>query len=136
MHICSDLDALPAGSYDVVISFEVLEHLTQPNDAIRTMARLLKPNGIALVSEAFSSVSTSFPTHLACNFPLRDTTHLLFLRAGLVYTWTNPTQPGKPMEFQRQHLSLQARIARVLRSRWMLRSWMMLLWRGVRTQHR
>jgi len=130
VRICTDLAALPDAAYDVVISLEVLEHLTQPHDAIEAMARLLKPGGIALVSEAFDCVSVTFSTHLACNLPLRDTTRFLFLHAGLIYTWTNPVQPDKPTEFQRRRLSLAGRLRTMLRVRPILRSWLILLRRG------
>lgn len=127
VRICSDLAALGSGTYDVLISLEVLEHLPNPDDAIRTMARLLKRGGIALVSEAFDCVSRVFPTHLACNFALRDTTPLLFLRRGFAFSWTNPEQPGKPMEFRLCHTSRMRRIGALLRSRSMLRELITLL---------
>lgn len=43
--ICSSL--VPSSSMDIMVSFEVLEHLTHPWAAFREMARILKPGGIA-----------------------------------------------------------------------------------------
>lgn len=37
---------LPAGTFDAVVSFEVLEHLLEPKGAFAAMATLLKPGGI------------------------------------------------------------------------------------------
>jgi SAM-dependent methyltransferase len=37
---------LEPGSFDLIVSFEVLEHLQRPNDAFAAMARLLKPGGL------------------------------------------------------------------------------------------
>jgi SAM-dependent methyltransferase len=39
--------ALPPGTYDVMVSFEVLEHVRDLSSAFRAMHRLLKPGGIA-----------------------------------------------------------------------------------------
>lgn len=43
--ICSSKVA--SNSVDVVVSWEVLEHITKPNDAFKEMARILKPGGFA-----------------------------------------------------------------------------------------
>lgn len=43
--ICSS--SLPSASADVVMSWEVLEHLTRPNDAFCEISRILKPGGFA-----------------------------------------------------------------------------------------
>jgi SAM-dependent methyltransferase len=126
----SDFSALENASYDVVISFEVLEHLTDPHEAMATMAGLLKLGGIALISEAFDTMSEGFPTHLATGFALRDTTRFLFLRHGLVYRWTNRTLPDKPMEYERRNLSYLARVWTMLRVRSILRAWLLLIRRG------
>jgi SAM-dependent methyltransferase len=41
------------GSFDTVVLFDVLEHLGKPNDALREIARLLRPGGSALLSVPF-----------------------------------------------------------------------------------
>ncbi len=41
---------LPAASVDAVISFETLEHLTDPANAIAKFSRLLKPQGLLICS--------------------------------------------------------------------------------------
>jgi 2-polyprenyl-3-methyl-5-hydroxy-6-metoxy-1,4-benzoquinol methylase len=105
---------LESAHYDVVLSFEVLEHLTDPAAAIATMARVLKPGGIALASDAFETVNASFPTHLASNYDYRDTTPYLFLRHGLALTWTNRVDWNKPMEFARVALTPSARYRRAV----------------------
>jgi len=43
--ICSS--SVASESKDVIVSWEVLEHITKPNDAFKEMARILKPGGFA-----------------------------------------------------------------------------------------
>jgi SAM-dependent methyltransferase len=42
-----DIQALPfaTGAFDAVVNIQVLEHLNEPSDAVREMARVLKPGG-------------------------------------------------------------------------------------------
>jgi SAM-dependent methyltransferase len=40
------VSALEPGSFDLIVSFEVLEHLARPGDAFAAMARLLRPGGV------------------------------------------------------------------------------------------
>jgi SAM-dependent methyltransferase len=41
------VSSVPSKSRDVIVSWEVLEHITNPNDAFKEMARILKPGGFA-----------------------------------------------------------------------------------------
>ncbi|MEC8989137.1 MAG: class I SAM-dependent methyltransferase, partial [Verrucomicrobiota bacterium] len=40
----------PEGTFDTIVSTQVLEHVRQPEIVIREMARVLKPNGILILS--------------------------------------------------------------------------------------
>jgi 2-polyprenyl-3-methyl-5-hydroxy-6-metoxy-1,4-benzoquinol methylase len=91
-----------SGQYDVVISFEVLEHLPDPEAAIRDMARMLKSGGIALISESFGSLADYLPTHLASNFKYLGKTPFLFFNEGMILRWYNTDPILKPMEFVKQ----------------------------------
>ena len=44
--ICNS--SLPDNTYDIIISFDVLEHLSNPQQALKHMYRVLKPGGIAI----------------------------------------------------------------------------------------
>jgi len=48
----ADLRGIPlaAGSFDLVTSFQVIEHLEDPTPYLETIARLLRPEGLAIVS--------------------------------------------------------------------------------------
>ena len=41
------VSSVASASMDVIVSWEVLEHITNPNDAFKEMARILKPGGYA-----------------------------------------------------------------------------------------
>lgn len=82
-----------AGTADLAVCFEVLEHVYSPLEFVRSMAGLLRPGGRVLVSslgaEGFDiqvlwerSRSVSPPHHL--NFPSVEGFTRLFERAGLV----------------------------------------------------
>lgn len=61
----SDIAAIPAedGSFDVILCTEVLEHVPAPLDAIREMARLLKPGGRLLLTAPLGSGIHQQPYH-------------------------------------------------------------------------
>ena len=50
--VAADATELPfsAGSFDVVFSFSVFEHLTEPDKVMREIARVLRPGGFAHIS--------------------------------------------------------------------------------------
>lgn len=115
IRVVTELGECPRGGYDVVMSFEVLEHLPDPTTAIRDMAHLLKPGGIALVTESFAVVSGSLPTHLASNLQFEGKAPELFAAAGLAMTFDSPITPRKPMEFTR---NASRAVGDMLRASW------------------
>lgn len=54
------------GPYDIIISFEVFEHLPDPFGAARALVRLLRPNGFLAQSACFEDDGT-YPCHLHGN---------------------------------------------------------------------
>jgi ubiquinone/menaquinone biosynthesis C-methylase UbiE len=46
----TQLDHLPSASFDVIVSYETLEHVLQQTQMLKGFARLLKPDGMLLLS--------------------------------------------------------------------------------------
>lgn len=109
VNLISDYNSCLTSQYDVVLSFEVLEHLTDPVAAIRDINLMLKPDGIAIITEAFSAVSDNFPTHLKSNLKFANQTPFLFLQNKMLLTWYSQKSffKFKPMEFvKKEKISL------------------------------
>ncbi len=85
--------------YELVLSFEVLEHLPDPIGSIRDMAHVLNRGGIALVTESFKEVGQRHPTHLYANVQFTSWTPLLFHLNNMPMTWHSTVDRFKPMEF-------------------------------------
>jgi 2-polyprenyl-6-hydroxyphenyl methylase/3-demethylubiquinone-9 3-methyltransferase len=77
-------DLLPVlGTFDVVISLEVIEHLYAPRDFIRTFDTLLRPSGTGLISTPYHGYFKNLAIALAGRFdahfsPLWDGGHIKF----------------------------------------------------------
>lgn len=93
-----DLDTAPFadGSFDIITAFEVLEHVRNPLELMRNVARLLRPNGMFyLTTPNFNSVSRhilgvqwhviEYPEHLFYFTPA--TLRNMAKRAGLAVEW-------------------------------------------------
>ncbi len=102
INLITEYAALQKNYYDVVISFEVLEHLPDPLVAVRDVASFLKPDGIALITEAFEHIYESCPTHLESNRQFSGRTGFIFRANDLALTWYSREPLFKPIEFQKQ----------------------------------
>ena len=103
INLITDYDRIETNFYDVVLSFEVLEHLPEPLVAVRDMAKFLKPDGIALITEAFDFIFESCPTHLESNRRYAGRTGFIFGAENLKLTWYSRAPLFKPMEFRKQN---------------------------------
>ena len=109
VNLISDYNSCLTSQYDVVLSFEVLEHLTDPVAAIRDINLMLTSYGIAIITEAFSAVYDNFPTHLKSNLKFANQTPFIFLQNKMLLTWYSQKSlyKFKPMEFvKKEKISL------------------------------
>ena len=63
----SDLSALPAESFDVIVCLDVLEHVPDPSSLIEQLVRCLRPGGLLIASAPFFAIMPEFSTHLKSN---------------------------------------------------------------------
>jgi len=70
LDMVSDITAIPApdASFDAILCTEVLEHVPHPIDALRELARLLKPGGKLIVTAPFVSNTHFSPYHFCTGF--------------------------------------------------------------------
>ena len=59
----------PSDHFDVAVLTEVLEHLPEPLEAIRELARVVKSGGHILVTAPFTSGSHQTPYHFSSGYP-------------------------------------------------------------------
>lgn len=72
-------------SFDVLVSYDVIEHVPEPENLIKEFATYLKPKSLALIVEAFEAVHPSRPTHLLQNLKFAGKTVSLFKKAGFSF---------------------------------------------------
>lgn len=68
--IVSDITSIPEPdqSYDVILCSEVLEHLPDPNGALKEFQRLIKKNGCLILTAPFNSLTHFAPYHFSSGF--------------------------------------------------------------------
>ncbi len=67
VNVLDDQNHIPHNSYDVVICLDVLEHVPDPTEFVKTITTYLKPNGYLIVHAPFYQIHTCAQTHLKSN---------------------------------------------------------------------
>ncbi|MGO9579177.1 MAG: class I SAM-dependent methyltransferase [Desulfobaccales bacterium] len=120
----TDYDSLFLNQYDVIICFEVIEHLVDPKSFIRDLFRLLKENGVVLITEAFAYIVDRHPTHLASNAIYAGRTPFLFNKEGFRLSWYSKSPLFKPMEFTKSDLYGKQEYINLLRDKYVIRAFL------------
>lgn len=70
LDIVCDITSIPEpdDSFDAILCVEVLEHLPKPLDALRELARLLRPGGTLILTAPFCSLTHFSPYHYYSGF--------------------------------------------------------------------
>lgn len=67
--VCDIIDIPePDASFDAILCIEVLEHLPEPVAALREFSRLLKPDGVLVLTAPFCSMTHLSPYHFHTGF--------------------------------------------------------------------
>lgn len=68
--VVSDILQIPCtdASFDIILCSEVLEHVPEPTLAIQEFFRLLKPNGVLILTAPFASFLHMAPYHFSTGF--------------------------------------------------------------------
>ena len=89
------------GIYDVIISLEVIEHISNPSAFLELIHASLKPEGLLFISECFDGVYDQWPTHLYVNEECASQLPILAAPFfNLLDINTNPL--GKPYLFSKK----------------------------------
>lgn len=79
LDIISDITNIPCpdASFDAILCSEVLEHLPYPNKALKEFGRLLKPNGILILTAPFCALTHQAPYFHSTGFSSHYYKHVL-----------------------------------------------------------
>ena len=88
--------------FDALVCREVLEHVPDPVLTIKEMGGLLRPGGIAIITESFRRVTPEFPTHLTANIKFAGHVVPIFVRQGFSY---RSDYEGSPYVFLKRQSS-------------------------------
>lgn len=67
VEVVTDESVLPAGAFDAVTCFDVLEHVPSPRKTVEQLVGYLRPGGLFVVHAPYYLIHRRYPTHLRSN---------------------------------------------------------------------
>ncbi len=106
-YVCADATIFDAEPFDLIVSFETIEHVPEPEKVIDNFVRLLKPGGLLIASVPVTPSVDVNPFHLHDFTP--DSFRRMFVRRGLTEVDSllqrQPYQPLKMLAGKETRLS-------------------------------
>jgi cyclopropane fatty-acyl-phospholipid synthase-like methyltransferase len=107
-------DQIETGTYDAVLSLEVIEHVDRPHDFLRFLQEQLSDQGLLFLSDCFAGVNSYWQTHLLSNERMSGLLPLMAAQNRLAYKGACQDPLYKPYVFQKSNLSASQLITEVL----------------------
>ena len=105
---------IEAGTYDAVISLEVIEHVEKPQDFLYFLQQQLMAEGLLFLSDCFPGIKDYWQTHLLSNERLSGLVPLMAAPCGLAFQGFCQEPLYKPYVFQRSDAPINQLISEVL----------------------
>jgi 2-polyprenyl-3-methyl-5-hydroxy-6-metoxy-1,4-benzoquinol methylase len=105
---------IEAGTYDAVISLEVIEHVEKPQDFLYFLQQQLMADGLLFLSDCFPGIKDYWQTHLLSNERLSGLVPLMAAPCGLAFQGFCQEPLYKPYVFQRSDTPVNQLISDVL----------------------
>lgn len=109
-----DRNEIEAGTYDAVISLEVIEHVQSPQDFLYFMQQQLMAGGVLFLSDDFPCIKDYSQTHLLSNERLSGLVPLMAAQCGLSFQGFCQNPLYKPYVFQRSDTPINQLMSEVL----------------------
>jgi ubiquinone/menaquinone biosynthesis C-methylase UbiE len=81
---CEDMPEVQSNSMDLVVFTETLEHVPNPEQALGEILRVLKPNGVAVISVPSQSLIWHFRKYLTTTHPHNEPFHRNFSKQAFL----------------------------------------------------
>ena len=105
---------LANGSYDAVISLEVIEHVESPLNFLEFLNSQLKLDGLLFLSDCFAGINLHWQTHLLKNERLSGLSPMLAAQCGFELDGINLWPYCKPYVFKKSDLTTKQLITNIL----------------------